>query len=41
MVAPHSKARVEAVACFEARDNVATCSGAGIEDDSRWWHDGV
>jgi hypothetical protein len=36
MAAARSKAGVEAVACFEARDKVAACSGTGIKDSRRW-----
>jgi hypothetical protein len=35
MAAARSKARVEAVACFDARDKVAACSGTGIKDSRR------
>jgi hypothetical protein len=41
MVVAWSEAKVEVVACSEARDEPATCFGAGIKD-GRWRrHDGA
>jgi hypothetical protein len=37
----HSEAGVEAVACSEAEDKAAVCSGAEIEDGRRWRHHGL